>query len=240
MKGQFASQRAAVAEAAREMERLDLVSGSSGNVSARIGDDGLMAITPMGLPYSELSERDIVVVDADLEPVEGEGIPSSESLLHRQIYVRRPDVAAVVHTHSVFSSAAAAAGMEIPPILDEMVVHIGGGIRVSEYAFPGTQELADSVVAALGDRSAALIRNHGAVGVGSTPSGALGVCALVERVARIHAHAAMFGPVEPLPAAAIEREQAIYRMRMQVAAEAARRPPPPVRESPAANLKENG
>jgi L-fuculose-phosphate aldolase len=217
MDGKFVTERAAVARAAREMERLDLVSGSSGNVSLRIGGEGLMAITPMGVPYSGMDESDIVVVDSDLEPLEGDLPPSSESLLHQDIYARREDVAAVVHTHSVFSSVAAVIGREIPPILDEMVVYIGGGIRVSEYAFPGTQELAESVCEALEERSAALIRNHGAVGVGSTVEEALRVCALVERVAKIHTYAAMSGRVDTLPSAVIEREQAVYKMKREAA-----------------------
>ncbi len=213
MSGGFASEREAVARAAREMDRLGLVSGSSGNVSVRAPGPALMAITPMGLPYSELSESDIVVVDPELEPIEGEGVPSSESLLHQAIYERRPAVGAVVHTHSIFSSVAAVAGREIPPIVDEMVVHLGGGVRVSEYAFPGTPELAERVLEALEGRSAAIIRNHGAVGVGRTADEALRVCALVERVATIHAYAAMSGAVGQLPAEVVEREQAMYRMR---------------------------
>ena len=217
MDGKFVRERAAVARAAREMERLDLVSGSSGNVSARIGGEGLMAITPMGVPYAGMDESDIVVVDAELEPVEGDLPPSSESLLHLDIYARRKDVGAVVHTHSVFSSVAAVIGREIPPILDEMVVYIGGGIRVSEYAFPGTQELAERVCGALEERSAALIRNHGAVGVGSTVEEALRVCALVERVAKIHTYAAMSGRVDTLPSGVVEREQAVYKMRREAA-----------------------
>ncbi len=217
MDGTFVTEKATVARAAREMERLDLVSGSSGNVSVRIGGEGLMAITPMGVPYAGMDESDIVIVDRDLEPVEGDLPPSSESLLHLDIYARRKDVAAVVHTHSVFSSVAAVIGREIPPILDEMVVYIGGGIRVSDYAFPGTQELAQNVCEALEERSAALIRNHGAVGVGSTVEEALRVCALVERVAKIHTYAAMSGRIDILPSAVIEREQAIYRMKRDAA-----------------------
>ena len=89
MDGKFVTERATVARAAREMERLDLVSGSSGNVSVRIGGEGLMAITPMGVPYEGMDESDIVVVDLDLEPVEGDLPPSSESLLHLDIYARR-------------------------------------------------------------------------------------------------------------------------------------------------------
>ena len=194
---------------------MGLVSGSSGNVSLRIAGADAMAITPMGVPYTELDDADVVVVDFELEPVDadGDGIPSSESLLHVGIYTRRADVGAIVHTHAIFSSVAAVTGREIPPIVDEMVVYVGGGIRVSEYAFPGTEALAENVCEALKGRNAALIRNHGAVGVGRTIDEALRVCSLVERVAKIHAFASMTGEVGELPPEVVEREQAIYRMR---------------------------
>lgn len=215
MTDNYAEERAAVAATAREMDRLGLVSGSSGNVSMRLSEDGLMAITPMGVPYTELAESDVVVVDDDLEPIEGDLAPSSESLLHLGIYSRRPDAGAVIHTHSVFSSVSAVTGRAIPPIVDEMVVYVGGKIRVSEYAFPGSEDLAEKVCEALQDRSAALIRNHGAVGVGRTLKEALRVCSLIERVAKIHTYALMTGDVGELPADVVEREQAIYKMRTE-------------------------
>ena len=173
-----------------------------------------MAITPMGVPYSQLTEGDIVVVDSELEQIEGKLAPSSESLLHLGIYRRRKDVGAVIHTHSIFSSVAAVTGQEIPPIVDEMVVYVGGGIKVSQYAFPGTEALAENVCRALQDRSAALIRNHGAVGVGRTIEEALRVCILIERVAQIYVYASIMGSVSELPADVVNQEQAIYTMRM--------------------------
>ena len=169
MSNRWETQRREVTCAAMEMASRGLVSGSSGNVSVRLSPqdapDPLIAVTPSGKPYSDLEEADIVVVDQDGEPVEGDGVPSSETLLHLALYRARPDIAAVVHTHSLFASVAAVAGMEIPPILDEMATTLGGPVRVSEYGFPGSAELADKVALALGDRAAALIRNHGAVGV---------------------------------------------------------------------------
>ena len=213
MSSNFASSREAVVRAAREMGRLGLVAGSSGNVSARASGDALMAITPMGLPCSELAESDIVVVDAGLEPIEGEGVPSSESLLHEAIYRSRPEVGGIVHSHSIFSSVAAVTGRAIPPIVDEMVVYVGGEVRVSEYAFPGTPELAQRVLEALDGRSAAIIRNHGAVSVGRDADEALRVCSLVERVAQVYLYAMISGNVEELPREVVEREQALYKMR---------------------------
>ena len=219
MTGRWAAQKHELVATAQEMAALGLVTGSSGNVSVRLpaeeGSRDLLATTPSGMPYTTLTAEDIVITDFDVEPVEGELPPSSESLLHVGIYKARPDVRAVIHTHAVYTSVAAVAGMEIPPIIDEMMVDVGGAVRVSRYAFPGTQELADSVCQALGERSAALIKNHGAVGVGRHLREALDVCALVERVAQVFIFASLLGKVETLPAEVIEAERSIYRMRLR-------------------------
>ena len=201
-----------VAEVARRMAELDLVSGTSGNVSARL-PDGLLAITPMGKSYEGMSAEDIVVVDGDLNPVEGDLMPSSESLLHVAIYVARPDVGGIVHTHALYSSAVAAAGMGIPPIVDEMVVTLGGEVRVSEYAPPASEAVAERVCDALGNRDAALIRNHGAVAVGGDPLAALNASILTERVAQIFVLSSILGSPTTLPDDVVASEAAIFEMR---------------------------
>ncbi len=218
MSGEWREAKREVAAAAREMAALGLVTGASGNVSLRLeprGPTELFAVTPSGKPYSLLEDDDIVIVDYEVEPVDGELAPSSETLLHLAIYGARPDAGAVIHTHSVYSSVAAVAGLDIPPIIDEMMLAIGGPVKVSEYAFPGTQELADKVVAALDERNAALIRNHGAVGVGRDLRGALDVCALVERVAQIFVYSSLMGRVNPLPSDVVETELSLFRMKRQ-------------------------
>jgi L-fuculose-phosphate aldolase len=201
-----------VAEVARRMAELDLVSGTSGNVSARLSD-GLMAITPMGKSYDGMTADDIVVLDGDLNPVEGDLMPSSESLLHVAIYAARPDVGGIVHTHAVYSSAVAAAGLAIPPIVDEMVVNLGGAVRVSEYAPPASETVAERVCDALGNRDAALIRNHGAVAVGGDPLAALIASILLERVAQIFVLSSILGSPTTLPDEVVASEAAIFEMR---------------------------
>lgn len=207
-----------MAETARRMAALGLVTGSAGNVSMRLrSPEGppLMAITASGVPYDDMTAEDVVVVDFDLEPVEGEKVPSSESLLHVEVYRARPDVGAVIHTHSLFATVAAVAGMEIPPIVDEMMVYIGGPVKVAEYGPPGSPEVAARVREALGDRKAALIRNHGAVGVGRDLREALDICALVERTAQVFVFCSLLGRVDQIPAEALEAERAIYLMRLR-------------------------
>ena len=201
-----------VAEVARKMAELDLVSGTSGNVSARL-PGGLLAITPMGKSYEGMSADEIVVVDSGLDPVEGDLMPSSESLLHVAIYRARPDVGGIVHTHAVYSTAVAAAGMAIPPIVDEMVVTLGGEVRVSEYAPPASEAMAERVCSALENRDAALVRNHGAVAVGADPHDALEASILTERAAQIFVLSSILGSPTTLPDEVVASEAAIFEMR---------------------------
>ena len=217
MSDQWSEQRANLTEATREMYRRGLVGAYSGNTSLRLtgpGDDSLLLVTPTHHPYYRLQPDELVVVNLNGEPASPAPMPpSSETLLHLEIYRQRPDVQAVAHTHSIYASVAAVIGRDIPPLIDEMLMTIGGPIKVSKYAFPGTQELAEQAYAALGDRNAALLRNHGAVGVGPDIWEALEVCDLVERLAQIFVLARNFGPraASPLPEDAIATEMQMFR-----------------------------
>ena len=217
MADQWYEQRQHLTEATREMYRRGLVGAYSGNTSLRLtgaGDDSLLLVTPTHHPYYRLQPDELVVVNLDGEPVSPAPMPpSSETRLHLEIYRRRPDVQAVAHTHSIYASVAAVIGRDIPPLIDEMLMSIGGPIKVSKYAFPGTQELAEQAYAALGDRNAALLRNHGAVGVGPDIWEALEVCDLVERLAKIFVLARNFGPraASSLPEDAITTEMQMFR-----------------------------
>ena len=200
------------------MLALGLVSGTAGNVSVRLdaadaGGRGLMAVTPAAVRYEEMDAEDVVVTDFEVETVAGERAPSSESLLHAGIYARRADVRAVVHTHSVYSSAFAVAHRELPPALDEVAVYVGGAVRVSEYGFPGSQDLADNVCVALGENKAAFIANHGAVAVGESANEALDICLLVERACHIYILAQSLGGAAAIPDEFVRAETAIYRMK---------------------------
>ena len=219
MSDQWAEQRATLTEATREMYRRGLVGAYSGNTSLRLtgsGDDSLLLVTPTHHPYYRLQPDELVVVNLDGEPVSPAPMPpSSETRLHLEIYRQRADVQAVAHTHSIYASVAAVIGRDIPPLIDEMLMTIGGPIKVSKYGFPGTQELAEQAYAALGDRNAALLRNHGAVGVGPDIWEALEVCDLVERLAQIFVLARNFGPraASPLPEDAVATEMQMFRDR---------------------------
>ena len=176
----------------RQMIERNLVAGTWGNISLRNDAGNRIVITPSGRPYNELTPADIVVVDEEGTVVEGSR-PSSELLLHMAIYAARPDVRAIVHTHSLYATACAVAGEAIPPCLEELVQVVGGGVNVAQYALPGTAQLAQNAVDALEDRTAVLLANHGAVACGPSLKEALLVAELVEKAAQIHAIAGQLG-----------------------------------------------
>lgn len=170
-----------------------LVTGTWGNLSARVPRENLVVITPSGLPYAGLQAADMVVMDLDGRVVEGERRPSTEYRLHLAVYRARGDVHAVMHTHSVFASALAVARRPIPPILEDLAQVVGGEVAVARYARAGTDELAAAAVEALGRRGAVLLANHGVVGVGRDLEEALMVCQIVEKSAKVFVWADMVG-----------------------------------------------
>ena len=212
--GRWDQARAEVFEACRRILAAGLVSGASGNVSRRLreAEGELVAITPTRVPYSRLRAEEVLVIDFEAEPVEGEGVPSSETLTHLAVYRARPDVGAVIHTHSVYASVLAVAGLEIPPLLDEQVVALGGPVPVAEYAMSASEELADKACAALDEGNAVLLRNHGVLGVGADLEEAATVCELVERLAQVYILALGLGRAMPLPDRVVEVEKKIFRM----------------------------
>lgn len=207
------SEKKAVLEAAQQMAQKGLVVGTSGNVSMRLKDPSgreLLAITPNARYYDLLNVNDIVVADFEGQNVAGELAISIEKMMHIGIYKARKKVNAIIHTHPVFGSAISVAGLEIPTILDDQATYIGGEIKVAEYALPGTQELVENVLSALGPRNAVLLANHGALSVGRDMREAFTVCELVEKTAKIYLCALSQGRVHPLPAEAAEVEKAYF------------------------------
>jgi L-fuculose-phosphate aldolase len=175
--------RTAVVEAAREMLRLGLVAGTSGNASARNGDEVL--ITPAGLPYEQMTEDDLVTIGMDGEAAEGQREPSSERRVHLAIYAARPDVRAVVHTHSVHATAWSFTGEALDTGTEELEAAAGGEVLTAHFAPTGSDEIATAVVEALGNRRAVLLARHGVVAVGETTAAALDTCVALEQQAQI-------------------------------------------------------
>lgn len=163
--------------------------GSGGNVSVRIDGENLMAITPSGVRYSEMTDEDIFIVGFDLAVIGGRrGLkPSIEAEMHSAIYRVRPEVKAVVHTHQTYGSVFSIINTSIPALFDEVALSLGATIEVAPYAFSGTPELARNVETKLaGGANACIIQNHGIVAVGTSVDQAVLNAELLEKVAHIY------------------------------------------------------
>ncbi|GAQ95215.1 L-fuculose-phosphate aldolase [Thermodesulfovibrio aggregans] len=182
---QWKKEREQIVRAAKKIYRKGLVTGYSGNISTRLNEK-LIAITPKSKSYSKLKASDIVIIDFDGNLVEGSNEPSSERMLHIEIYKNRKDVNAIIHTHSTFACTIAALNFSLPLILDEQIEILGGEIGVTKYAPSGTKELAEETVKTLAQKKAVLLSKHGAVGVGSTIEEAFLVCELLEKLCKIY------------------------------------------------------
>ncbi|HRC00602.1 MAG TPA: class II aldolase/adducin family protein [Dermatophilaceae bacterium] len=156
--------RQQVVDACRALRDRGLVVGTAGNVSVRVDD--LVVISPSGVDYDEMSVADVGVHTLDGSPVEAALQPSSELPLHLAVY-RSAEHGAIVHTHAPASTALSTVVDVVPPSHYYCAL-FGGPVRVAPYATYGSVELADGVVAALSERTAALMANHGAVLVGAS------------------------------------------------------------------------
>ncbi len=182
--------RAALAATAGQTVSQGLNKGASGNVSIRLGEGFL--ITPSGLPNDTLQADQMVVVDMAGQS-SGSLRPSSEWRIHRDIYRARPEVEAVVHAHSLHAVSLACLRRDIPAF-HYMVAAAGGkDIRCAAYATFGTQALSDAVLAALQDRRACLMANHGQVAVGVSLDAALSLAVEVEELCAQYWRATLMG-----------------------------------------------
>ena len=171
----------AIVTAARRLDAAGMMPSKSGNISQRHGDG--FVITPAALPYAQMTEADLVQVAPDGGVVPGAAHrPSSEWRLHAAIYAARPDIGAVVHTHSPRATALSCARRGIPPF-HYMVLLAGGPIRCAQHATFGTEALARHCVAALAGRRAVLLANHGVVACGATLAAAITLAFEVENLA---------------------------------------------------------
>ena len=182
--------RREIIETARALPRLGLTKGTSGNVSARVKTGFL--ITPSGTPYEELSEDKIVALDLK-GCYRGDILPSSEWRMHLDFYLAKPACGAVVHCHSPRATALSCHRRGIPAF--HYMVALAGGDRIdcSAYASFGTRALSDAMIAALGDRSACLLANHGQIAGGQNLRKALAVAEGVEDLADQYLSALVLG-----------------------------------------------
>jgi L-fuculose-phosphate aldolase len=186
-----------VLDMSKLISQRQLVAGSWGNVSARI-DKNTYAITPSGRPYATMVLEDIAVIDSHGQKLTGNYLPSSETKLHVAIYQKFPEAGGIIHTHSIYACVLAACHKDLPPIMEDLVQVLGGPVTCAKYALPGTEELAQNVVAAMEHTSAAFMANHGLVCWGRDVKEAYLISELVEKTARIYCKTLALGPAQEI------------------------------------------
>ena len=174
-------------EAGQKMYNSHLTVETWGNISVCDRQENLVYITPSGMNYCTVTEDDMVIVNMKGEQMEGIRKPSIEKPMHIAVYNARPDVSAVIHAHPIYSTAFSSMGDDIPLIHDEAAQTLGDTVRTAEYALPGSAEIAENCIKALGSKAnACLLRSHGSICVGRNIENCFKVAMVLEMVAQIY------------------------------------------------------
>ena len=190
-----------------------LVTWTSGNVSGRDPDTGLVVIKPSGLLFEELTPANMVIVDINGKVIEADHGPSTDTASHLYVYKHRPDVMGIVHTHSNYATAFAAVGKPIPACITAIADEFGGPIPCGGYASIGGNQIGEEILRSIGDSPAIIMKQHGVFTVGKTVQKALKAAVMVEDVARTVWLAMQIGQIEELPAEEIAANYDRYQHR---------------------------
>ncbi len=181
------SARRDVIEHGQRLVAEGLVHATAGNLSVRVpGEPGVIAMTPTAVPYDRLALDDICLVSTAGEQLAGARAPTSELPLHTLLYARRPELGAIIHTHSPAAMTLAVLGWRLPAILTGLVEAVGGDVPVVPYARPGTEAMADVSLTALHDRGACLLSHHGLIAIGADLPRAFRAASVTEATARVY------------------------------------------------------
>lgn len=179
----------------RKLSESGLNRGTSGNASVRVAD-GLL-VTPSGMEVEAMTPHDMVWMDQQGK-FHGERQPSSEWRFHHDILKARPEIGAVIHTHSMFATTMACLHRDIPPFHYMIALTGGDTIRCAPYALFGSQLLSDHAVRALQGSKACLLANHGMIALGEDLERAYAVAVEVETLCEQYWHALQIDEPQPL------------------------------------------
>ena len=183
-----------VMNTAKKAQRDGLCKHKSGNFSARDAETGYVVITPTSVDREDLVVPDMIVMDLDANVIENQtGLrPTSESLMHLEIYKTSPDVMAVAHTHSMYATVFTVLNKPVPAVVYEIanLKCSKARIPVAPYGRPGTPALAESVVEPCKEADVFLLQGHGAVAVDETNiEEAYLKAAYIEELSELYHHA---------------------------------------------------
>jgi L-fuculose-phosphate aldolase len=186
-----------LARLGKRLYKLGFTPGTSGNLSVRLDSKFILA-TPTGVSKSMLSKEDMVIVDLEGKQYSGSRKVTSEIGMHLAVYLRRPDISAVVHSHPPIATAFACAGRALDePLCSEAIMTLGR-VPLAPYATTGTDEVADSLADYIPDHEAILMANHGVVTYGKTLMDAFMKMETVEHFAQITLVVGQLGSASPI------------------------------------------
>ena len=184
------NEREQLLKIAQKLIETGLNKGTAGNASVRC--EGGFLVTPSGMAVEDMTAASMVKMQFD-GSFETDKIPSSEWRFHRDILQSRADINAVIHTHSMFATTLACLHKDIPPFHYMIAVTGADTIRCAPYALFGSQALSDNALAALIDRKACLLANHGMICLGKDLEDALAVTVEVENLCEQYWRALQLG-----------------------------------------------
>jgi len=210
----YVAEKQRIIDACLHLKKIEYFLGTWGNVSMRIGDDILL--TPSKVNYETMQPEDIVIIDMDGNLIEGNRAPTSEKEVHRQIYLKRTDVHAIIHAHTTFAMAVSTLDMDnVPCLVEEMSQLLGGSIPLTKEYVPAQQHtaLGEITAATIGDRNAVILRNHGSVTCGRDMTEAILSAQVTEKACKLYLFAHKAGHAFrgiPEPFIASERYRYLY------------------------------
>lgn len=179
------NERQKVLEYCQLLLKSGLTKGTGGNISIYVPEENCVVISPSGMAYEALTAKDIVLIDLNGNLIEGDNKPSSEWPMHVAVYKQRPELLAVVHTHSVFAKTLACLREDLPAI-SYLVAVAGKMVKCAEYASFGTPELAKNALAAMEHSKAVLLANHGLLAAGQNIEEAFNIAEVIELCAEVY------------------------------------------------------
>jgi len=187
----FLDERLELTNACKKISNDNLVKGTWGNFSIKVKDK--IIITPSGYSYELMTPNDLVILNMEGNIIEGDRVPSSEWMMHSEIYKKRDDINIILHTHPNYSSIASVTLDEIPSLIEDSAMILGPSIKVTDYKLPGSKELAVETEKKLGDNNAVIMRNHGLVTVGNSFNEVISAAHIVEKNIMIYIEALKLG-----------------------------------------------
>ena len=202
------SLRADIVEVGRRMYARGYTASNDGNISVRVGDDRLL-MTPKSVCKGFMTPDMMCVTDLAGKKIQGDRDPSSEMLMHLEVYRQRPDVHAVVHAHPPIATGFAVAGIPLDRAVLAEVVTTLGSIPIAEYATPSTSELPDAVRKYIKAHDGMLLANHGALTAGADLFAAYYKMETIEHFAKISLVARLLGRENLIAREEVQRLQGL-------------------------------